>query len=379
MSQAAEFADLSGELAGVFSKGVDASWPEMAFDDLALRSFAYQFSTNPVYQGFARGRGVSPEAVGSWQDIPAVPASGFKAVRLVSGDPGSVERVFRTSGTTVGTERGEHHVLDLELYRASLLPNFSANLVLGDADVRLLSLIPTPAELPDSSLSYMIGCVANHDAFGRAEFFVDAGGRIDHLALRNALARAEASEEPVLLVGTAFALVHWMDAMDDGAWAFRLPAGSRLMETGGFKGRSRTLSRKELYAALTQRLGVPTGMIVNEYGMTELLSQFYEPVIREGSDPGLTERRLVGPPWVRTRVLDPVTLSPLPDGSPGLLCHLDLANLGSVCGVLTEDMGVIVDDGFRVLGRSTTAEPRGCSLAMDELMSATSLNHEVRP
>jgi Acyl-protein synthetase, LuxE len=379
VSPTAEFADLSRELAGVFSQGVDAFLTETKFNDLALRCFAYQLASNPLYEGFARGRGASTETVGRWQDIPPVPTSGFKAVRIVSGDPGSVEKVFRTSGTTVGAERGEHHVLDLELYRASLLPNFLAHLVPEDTHVRLLSLIPSPVELTDSSLSYMIGCIADHVASGRAEFYVDARGRIDHGALRHALARAEAAEEPVLLVGTAFALVHWMDAMDEGGWTFRLPAGSRLMETGGFKGRSRTLPREELYLALTERLGVPTEMIVNEYGMTELLSQFYEQVIRDSADPGLAERRHVPPPWVRSRILDPVTLSPTQDGSPGLLCHFDLANLGSVCAVLTEDVGVTVEDGFRVLGRSVGAEPRGCALAMDELMSASSSTEEVRP
>ncbi|MCH7562466.1 MAG: hypothetical protein IH968_01470, partial [Gemmatimonadetes bacterium] len=102
MSPRAEFADLSRELAGVFSEGVDGPLTETAFNDLALRCFAYQVATNPVYEGFVRGRGASPDGVGSWKDIPAVPASGFKAVRLVSGDPGRVEKVFRTSGTTAG-------------------------------------------------------------------------------------------------------------------------------------------------------------------------------------------------------------------------------------------------------------------------------------
>jgi hypothetical protein len=68
-------------------------------------------------------------------------------------------------------------------------------------------------------------------------------------------------------------------------------------------------------------------------------------------------------------VLDPNTLLPLPTGEPGLLCHYDLANAGSVMAVLTEDMGIAVDDGFRVLGRVQGAELRGCSLAMDYLLS----------
>ncbi len=84
---------------------------------------------------------------------------------------------------------------------------------------------------------------------------------------------------------------------------------------------------------------------------------------------GLGARRHVPPPWVRTRVLDPQTLSALPDGNPGLLCHFDLANAGSVIAILTEDLGIAVDGGFQVLGRVQGAEPRGCSIAMDDLLS----------
>ncbi len=55
-----------------------------------------------------------------------------------------------------------------------------------------------------------------------------------------------------------------------------LPAGSRIMETGGFKGRSRVVERATLYAQASQRLGVPVDAIVAEYGMTELSSQYYD-------------------------------------------------------------------------------------------------------
>jgi len=36
--------------------------------------------------------------------------------------------------------------------------------------------------------------------------------------------------------------------------------------------------------------------------------------------------------------------------------------------VQTEDLGVELDDGFRLLGRSAGAPPRGCSIAMDMLL-----------
>jgi hypothetical protein len=158
--------------------------------------------------------------------------------------------------------------------------------------------------------------------------------------------------------------------------------GSVVVETGGFKGRSRFVPRGELYRALTAAVGVPAGRIVNEYGMTELLSQFYEPVL-SGEAPEDPDRRWhVGPSWVRTRILDPETLDPVAPGEPGLLCHIDLANLDSAIAVLTEDVGVQPwgeedarprDRGFRLLGRAEGAEPRGCSLVMEELLGQAGL------
>jgi hypothetical protein len=199
-------------------------------------------------------------------------------------------------------------------------------------------------------------------------WYVDASGTIDEEGFTALLEGSVARGEPLLLVGTAFAWVHWMDRMDARGLRISLPVGTRIMETGGFKGRSRVVSRGVLYRGLVERLGVSLGHIVNEYGMTELLSQFYEPVLVGGTPEDPEARHHVGPPWVRTRVLHPETLEEMPDGEAGLLCHLDLANLRSVCCVLTEDQGVRVGEGFKVLGRSPGAEPRGCSMVMEELL-----------
>jgi hypothetical protein len=105
--------------------------------------------------------------------------------------------------------------------------------------------------------------------------------------------------------------------------------------------------------------------------MTELCSQFYDSILREQVELGAPgERRKIPPRWARTVVVDPETLAPLPPGSTGLLRHIDLANIGSVVAVQTEDLGEALDDGFRVLGRASGSPPRGCSIAMDELLTA---------
>ncbi len=370
------FTKLTDDLKATFRRGVAGPWPDELFEEWARRVFEYQFRANPTYSSYCRNRGVDPSTLGGWEEIPPVPASAFKAVPLVSGDPRGVQRVFRTSGTTRGAGgRGAHHVLNLDLYRASLTPNIEAHLYPG-ARLRLLALVPSPDEAPDSSLSFMLGEALSVLSAGDGSFFVRPSEGLDVAGLGRALAEATEEGVPVLLAGTAFAFVHWLDALAEGAFRFELPAGSRILETGGFKGRSRTLSRLELYQALSTAHSVPIGRIVNEYGMTELLSQCYEPMLSDPEETvsaaSLEGRRHVAPPWMRTRVLDPVSLGPLPTGAEGLLCHYDLANAGSVMAVLTEDVGSVDDDGrLRVAGRVDGAEPRGCSLAMDQLLSAT--------
>ncbi len=362
------FETLAEELEAVFSGGVEAELPDDEFTSLALRAVGVQLETNETYRAFCKGRGVARGTLARWEDVPAVPATAFKHLDLVSGDASRVEAVFRTSGTTMGAGgRGRHLVPRLSLYRAALLPSFRAFLLPDGARLPLLSLIPSPSEVPDSSLSTMIGTVAE-ELCGEAHWLVDGRGTLDVARFVDVVTDLEREDRAALVTGTAFALVHLLDKLDEGDVRVALPPGSRLMETGGFKGRSRHVRRDTLYARIHDRLGVPPGRIVNEYGMTELLSQLYEPTLIDG---GRSVGRHVPPPWMRVRALDPVSLEPLPDGHPGLLAFFDLANLGSVCHILTEDLGSVSGDGVRLQGRAAGAEPRGCSRAMEELVAAT--------
>jgi hypothetical protein len=104
--------------------------------------------------------------------------------------------------------------------------------------------------------------------------------------------------------------------------------------------------------------------IVNQYGMTELGSQFYDSTLREPD----AVRRKLGPPWARVRVVDPETGEEAGAGAVGGLFVTDLANTGSVIALQTGDLGRSVADGFEVLGRDPGAEERGCSIAADELL-----------
>ena len=374
------FEGLEEELLGLFRRGVDQSLPDEDFNGLALRVFRFQCRANAPFGAFVRLRGLEAESVTDWEEIPHLPTQAFKTVDLVTGDGSDVEAVFRTSGTTAGGQtRGRHLIRSLNLYRGALLPNFRAHLLPDGVNLPILALIPDPDELPDSSLSYMVGQIRDFLCAGRTKFFAHSSHGVQAHRFFSALKAAEKDGNPVLLIGTAFSFVHWLEAADGEGWRVKLPGGSRLMETGGFKGRSKVLSREGLYSRLEESFGIPTSMMVNEYGMTELLSQFYEPVLvgsEEGTS-GVSTRHHVAPPWVRTRVLDPMTLEPVPKGDVGILAHFDLANLGSVSGVLTEDLGRVVLGGFSIQGRNPGAEPRGCSLAMEDFLGGLRGVHDA--
>jgi hypothetical protein len=368
------FVALAAELRAFFARGLGEARDD-AFAALALRVFEYQAERNPAYGAFCRRRGRLPRTVDHWAEVPAVPTSAFKRLPLVSGDPGRVEATFRTSGTTLGAGgRGTHYVRDLSLYRASLLPNFEAHLAPEKSRLPVLSLVPSPGEASDSSLSHMVGVVMEHVGGEGSDYFTHPDRGLDWEGFTASARRRIDGDEPVLVLGTAFAFVHLLAALERAAVTLKLPAGSRVMETGGFKGRSREMPRPELYGALTRTLGVEERWIINEYGMTELLSQFYDGVAGHAAsvakdEVGTGERAHRPPPWVRTRVLNPTTLEPSPVGEPGIMMHFDLANLGTVSAILTEDLGVQSGDGFVLLGRAADAEPRGCSIAMDDLLA----------
>ena len=97
--------------------------------------------------------------------------------------------------------------------------------------------------------------------------------------------------------------------------------------------------------------------------MTELGSQFYD---RLPDDGPLAGRRKVSPPWLRARVVGPDRRT-LPNGETGSLLHVDLANRSSCIAIQTEDLGVMEDDGFVLLGRLGDSDPRGCSLDAEDL------------
>ncbi|MGX7704357.1 LuxE/PaaK family acyltransferase [Methylobacterium sp. Gmos1] len=335
---------------------------EAEFEALALRVFAYQFAHNAPYRRFAQQRGRTPLTVRRWRDVPAVPIKAFKDLTLSCCLADEAERVFMTSGTT-GSGRGRSYHPTLQVYDASMLKGFAARIMRGREKIRMGILFPDEAALPNSSLAHYLALAKAHFGTDDSAVFVGPGG-LDLDALLTALGQAEASGEPIALLGATYAFVPVMDALSAQGRRFALPAGSFLFDTGGFKGQSREIEPDAFYDGLSAAFGVSRSDCLNMYGMTELSTQFYD----DGN--AVCPPVKSGPHWIRSRVVDPLTGQDLPEGETGVLVHHDLAHFNSVSAILTEDAGVIAPGGFKLLGRVEGSASRGCSVAVAEFLAA---------
>ena len=342
------------------------------FSALALELFALQFKHNSAYRKICEARGRTPQAVEHWTQIPAVPAAAFKELELTSVAPDERMAEFRSSGTTEQKQSRHYHSAEsLALYEASLWNWFKQNCGVRSAECGLVVLTPPPEKAPNSSLVHMFEIV--RQKLGGAETaFVgsladDGAWTLDFTDTIAALGHhpQSAIRNPQLLLGTAFSFVHLLDHLAERDLRLKLPAGSRVMETGGYKNRSRTMPKAELHALITERLGIVRENIICEYGMSELSSQAYNGV-------RITEcgmRNFHFPPWTRVQIVSTETGREVAEGESGLIRVFDLANIFSVPAIQTEDVGVRRGDGFELVGRAQLSEPRGCSL-----MSVESLN-----
>ena len=270
------------------------------FEDLALAIFAHQFARCEPYRDFVRRRGKTPDTVHDWREVPAVPIVAFKLADLTCGVP---QRVFRSSGTTHGAASRSRHLLpDLRLYRTSALAGLRRFFFPDVTRMRAVSLVPPAEELPDSSLAQMV-------AWALETFAADGAyaARADGLDLDRLIAALEASErdgQPLAILTTSGALIRALDALRERGRAFRLPHGSRLMDTGGDKGAPRHLSRKGLLHAVWSAFAIPGYFVVNEYGMAELSSQYYDSALADRVAGHHAPRRKLGPHWARARPRD---------------------------------------------------------------------------
>lgn len=349
------------------------------FSALAVAIAKYQAEASEGFRRLIAARGASLQTL---DDIPPVPSDAFRLAR-VAAHPSELDAVrFFTSGTT-GAERGTHAMRRTDTYeRLSLAMGRRA--LLGPAGrAVVVALAPALTDPPSSSLGYMMarfmeafdseplaGAETAFSSASSARWLLSEEG-VNLRGLELASRQASARALPLLLLGTAFALVRLLDDLQGARLA--LPPGSVVMQTGGFKGRSREVSMEELRAGVSHALQLAPERVVGEYGMTELTSQLYEGTIAESAlgaqRPNAAPGIYFEPPWLRVTPIDGVSLRPVAEGERGLARFIDLGNIDSAVSVVTQDLVCRVGGGIQLLGRAPGAPPRGCSLAVEALLN----------
>ena len=340
---------------------------EGKFDELSVALFYRQYSRIPAYQAYVDHLGLDPTGLTKCWEIPPVPASAFKTHDLSAATAGAEAAIFETSGTSI-SRPGRIRLGSTTLYDASLLVNLTRHLLPDGAKLPAIVFGPHREEAPHSSLWYMVDTVVKKEAKSGAWLVRDGAPRWD--LADEILSDAASSNQPVLLLGTTLLYMAYFERLASMDRRFALPPGSRAMDTGGAKGLRHEFTRAEVEAAFADRLGIPSTHLVNEYGMAEMGSQFYDDNLVAAVEGRPREAGKRIPPWVRTRVLDPETLREVPDGQQGILVHYDLANLDTPLAIQTEDIGTRVGDRLTIAGRLPAAEARGCSLAFEQFVEA---------
>ena len=308
------------------------STPEQ-FTRVALEIFRFQAENCPPYAEYLRLIGADIETVKSIEQIPMLPIELFKSHTVYSAK--TEPQIVFTSSATTGMIPSRHAVADVSIYEQDFVESF--RLFYGDVEQwSIYGLLPNYLQRSGSSLVYMVDRLIRRS--GSGGFYLD-----NYQQLLDDMA---ADKRKKILIGVTYALL-------DLAEQYAPKLGDTIvMETGGMKGHRAEMSKTELHKVLCSAFGVER--IHSEYGMAELMTQGYS----------TGEGLFASPPWmtVLTRdVNDP--FKTLENGRRGAINIIDLANIYSCSFIATQDMGIAYDDGtFRIEGRVTDADIRGCNL-----------------
>lgn len=349
---------------------------QYSFQDLALQIADFQAQHSPGFARLLRQRG---SAVRDIEHIPGVPSDTFRVARVAVHDEAEDKLRFATSGTT-GSAQGIHALRRIDTYRTLAVRFGRSALLSGQAERRVLALAPRPNAPPSSSLAHMMAWFMADfeqpeqpeqvDTAAAERWLIDERG-VNLTELERAGRDAARAGAELIVLATSFALVALLDALKGRTLS--LPERTVVMQTGGFKGKSREIPAPELRRSIAAAFAIDEARVVGEYGMTELTSQLYEATL-PGSSLEAKHRGGPGiyfePPWLRVVPVDPVSLEPVEPGEIGIARIVDLGNVDSALAIQTQDRVRRVAGGIELLGRAAGAVARGCSLAVEEFLAA---------
>lgn len=344
---------------------------EITFNELFCDLYQEQLKHNPVMKKYYDSF-ISDVYIAEYRHLPPIPVQFFKEFEMRSYETHDRERCWHSSGTSGKISKtflSNTEIYDLVIRKLwkSRVPQFGRLIGRTPTTYRL---IPTEKSWPNSSLAHFFDLGQKIEAPDFSSVWVtpyqlqDDSGRfeVDYDQLINMFESHEDYGIPARLVGTSYAIASVFDKLQELNARFKLPEGSSVLDTGGYKGLVRDRSREEFLDQAFDTLNLDPAHCVNEYGMSELSSHFWN-LYLDG------EEWWYVPPWVRVRSADPLTNEDSPEG---VAVFYDLANVWSCCAVQTQDRVELMQRGnrqyIRPLGRVKDAELKGCSITAEQAM-----------
>ena len=307
------------------------------FNDYAIQLFKYQYKFNNLYQKYVNLLGYDVAKIKHYESIPFLPIDFFRTTKVTTSQTNH-QVVFFSSGSTTSL-RSKHYILNLEIYKKSLLSSFK---FFFDKPKKytILCVVPSFKENPNSSLAFMCNELIKKSQNEKSGFYLNKKKN-----LKNIILNCEKEKQKYILFGLSFELLQF--AKEN---SISLKNGI-IIETGGTKKNQKHILKEEMHKQL--KLYFKSDNINSEYGMAELLSQSY----------CLNSRTFYSPPWKKVLIRDKTNpLKIIKDNQRGCINIIDLANIYSCGFIATNDLGYSYNGGFNIIGRSQNSTQRGCNL-----------------
>jgi hypothetical protein len=288
-----------------------------SFEELALAVFRAWHERSASYRELCTARGVTPDRVTDWREVPALPVP--------------------AGATAPGRHLKRSAPGQTDLRRLVIDHSFPDACLRGMSRPAVLSLVP-PADgrAPSSEtllVDHVLSSWATHSTVAAATRGVEVA------KARSFLAARQRDRLPTLILGNTAALARLLEGLELRGLRFRLPAGSRVVESD-----ARATGKPELLARLAEWLAVPAESVVRLYEPGEMPTPHYAGHGRDGEP-----RPFRPPPWVRVRILDPSGGAAVSTGETGRVAVFDLAGLDDTAHVLTGDAGMAGEAGFHLV------------------------------
>jgi phenylacetate-coenzyme A ligase PaaK-like adenylate-forming protein len=321
---------------------IDVFDASVSFEKRALAVFKFQYKNCEVYHQYVDALKINVAAIDRIEKIPFLPIRFFKSHRVIIKNV-LPQIIFKSSGTT-GAVQSQHFIAYTFIYEQSMQQCFNA--AFGNIDEYcFLALLPSYLEKNNSSLVYMVQQmmqISKHPCNG---FYL-----YNHDELNATILNLESTKQKTILIGVTYALLDFADKYKPNL------NHTIVVETGGMKGRRAEWLKFEVHDYLKQSFA--THSIASEYGMTELLSQFY------ATKQGIFNMQNTAQVLIRD-MYDPFQITNAINAS-GCINVVDLANINSCSFIATDDIGKIKPNNtFEIIGRADYSDVRGCNLMIN--------------